>query len=134
REPDWVSRHAVDWFRDLVWRGDRQALTLLGNRLESPDEDLRAASLSEILALGPSHGADIAIFFVPNLMKVLRDESWSARRKAAFALEYIGPDAAAAVPALVNMLNDEQEECRSAAASALQQIDTEAAKRAGVTP
>jgi HEAT repeat protein len=69
---------------------------------------------------------------VAPLMEALKDRNPGVRSNAATGLQWLGPDAKAAVPALVEALKDNNTLVRIAAGLALKKIDPEAAKCAGV--
>jgi Skp family chaperone for outer membrane proteins len=60
---------------------------------------------------------------VPGLTKALADESPLVRKRAAIALERLGPKAKEAAVALEKLLKDEDADVRAAAAAALEKID-----------
>jgi HEAT repeat protein len=116
--------------RDFGKRADQEAVTVLGELLESEDWNVRLASARAVAEMGPE-----AAPLVPKLAKML-DEGWWLGPYAADALKKIGPGARPAVPALLKMLRDEDESRRRAAADALLEIDSEAlhaAEKAGLT-
>src|SRR5437868_791115 len=59
---------------------------------------------------------------VPDLVKALGDETALVRKRAALALQRLGPAARPAVAALQKALNDDDADVRAAAAAALRTI------------
>src|SRR5262249_37396709 len=60
---------------------------------------------------------------IPGLIQALQDDNPTVRKRAAIALERLGPKAKEAIPALEKALKDSDEQVRAAAASALEKID-----------
>src|SRR5262249_30262903 len=60
---------------------------------------------------------------IPGLIQALQDDNPKVRKRAAIALERMGPKAKEAIPALEKALKDSDGDVRAAAASALEKID-----------
>jgi HEAT repeat protein len=91
-----------------------EEVSVLVERLKSPDPDMRRGAAKELFDLGPE-----AKPAVPDLVRALKDSDLFVRRFAAQALGEIGPDAREAVPALKSALKDSKKEVVEAAATAL---------------
>jgi HEAT repeat protein len=99
------------------------AISKLGRKAESALPDLikllrdPAAGTNAVFALGR-----IGKQAVPHLIRTIQDPDPSVRKRSAFALEQIGPDAEAAIPALERALLDTDADVRSWAKDALEVI------------
>jgi HEAT repeat protein len=91
-----------------------EEVSVLIERLKSPDTDMRRGAARELCELGPE-----AKPAVPDLVRALKDNDLFVRRFAAQALGGIGPDAREAVPSLKSALKDTKKEVVEAAATAL---------------
>jgi HEAT repeat protein len=89
-------------------------VSVLVERLKSPDSDMRREAAKELGDLGPQ-----ALPAVPELVQALRDSDLFVRRFAAQALGAIGPDARQALPALKGALKDGKKEVAAAVGTAL---------------
>ncbi len=121
---NWQSQMDVlDGFSAQGVKAKSAAAPLLAFGARCPDSELSDWVFMTVTAFGPDAAPELAMY--------LQADRFETRRRAALALNRLGPDAAAAVPSLCGTLKDKAALVRFWAAKALGNIGPEARQATG---
>lgn len=133
KDEDKDVRRAAAWTLGNIGPDAKAAVPALIEALEDSYERLSFTAAESLVQIGLEFNAAIPLLIesLPTLIEALNYESQYFRKRAAYALEKIGPKAKAAVPNLIKLLKNEKEEkdVRQAAAKALKKINTPEARK-----
>ena len=114
RDSGWEARNAAYGVFRQTWLPEFPGLV---EALQEPSTSMREATATALIQIGAT--------IIPNLLQLLRDESWVVRRGAAWGLGEMRD--AAAVPALIDTIDDDDALVGSEATAALGAIRDESA-------